>query len=240
MAGGSTPGAARSPDTVRLERCQARDGERRFWKCLHRLRGALEARRVLPGAGAFEAACAARLAQEAEARLQRFGRDCSDGGELPLSELLRCEAMLALGTALGNLCLDVLHNAGVAPAEAAARLKASDDCWRQLSAPHMRALYQQSPALLWRDVAWSPLVGVDAVGGGGGGDGGGGGGGDGGSSGDVRSSGGDSGSGGCGGGGGVYDTVGAKLAALEASIDTLQLLLLSDAVLTNQRQLEQH
>mgnify|MGYP001199297712 FL=1 len=204
MAGRSTPGAARSPDTVRLERCQARDGERRFWKCLHRLRGALEARRVLPGAGAFEAACAARLAQEAEARLQRFGRDCSDGGELPLSELLRCEAMLALGTALGNLCLDVLHNAGVAPAEAAARLKASDDCWRQLSAPHMRALYQQSPALLWRDVAWSPLVGVD------GGDGG------------------DS--------GGVYDTVGAKLAALEASIDTLQLLLLSDAVLTNQRQ----
>ena len=196
---------------------------------------------MLPGAGAFEAACAARLAQGAEARLQRFGRDCSDGGELPLSELLRCEAMLALGTALGNLCLDVLHNAGVAPAEAAARLKASDDCWRRLSAPHMRALYQQSPALLWRDVAWSPLVGVDAVGGGGGGggDGGGGGGGDGGSS----SGGGDSGSGGSGGSGGaggVYDTVGAKLAALEASIDTLQLLLLSDSVLTNQRQLGQH
>ena len=37
----------------------------------------------------------------------------------------------------------------------------------------------------------------------------------------------------------VYDTVGAKLAALEASIDTLQLVLLSDALLTNQRQLEQ-
>lgn len=179
---------------------------------------------MLPGAGAFEAACAARLAQEAEARLQRLGRDCSGGGELPLSELLRCEAMLALGTALGSLCLDVLHNAGVARAKAAARLKASDDCWRRLSAPHMRALYQQSPALLWRDVAWSPLVGVDAVGGGGSGGG---------------DSGGESGSGGSGVGGGVYDTVGAKLAALEASIDTLQLVLLSDAVLTNQRQLKQ-
>ena len=209
---------------MRLERRQARDGERRFWKCLHRLRGALEARCVLPGAGAFEAACAARLAQEAEARLQRLGRDCSGGGELPLSELLRCEAMLALGTALGSLCLDVLHNAGVARAKAAARLKASDDCWRRLSAPHMRALYQQSPALLWRDVGWSPLVGVDAVGGGGSGGG---------------DSGGESGSGGSGVGGGVYDTVGAKLAALEASIDTLQLVLLSDAVLTNQRQLKQ-
>ena len=46
------------------------------------------------------------------------------------------------------------------------------------------------------------------------------------------------GGGGGGGGGGVYDTVGAKLAALEASIDTLQLVLLSDALLTNQRQLE--
>ena len=115
---------------------------------------------------------------------------------------------IKLKKAAGSRDDAVLHNAGVAPAEAAARLKASDDCWRQLSAPHMRALYQQSPALLWRDVAWSPLVGVD------GGDGG------------------DS--------GGVYDTVGAKLAALEASIDTLQLLLLSDAVLTNQRQLEQH
>ena len=34
-------------------------------------------------------------------------------------------------------------------------------------------------------------------------------------------------------------TVGAKLAALEASIDTLQLVLLSDALLTNQSQLEQ-
>jgi len=128
--------------------------------------------------------------------------------------------MLALGTALGNLSLDVLHNAGVGRAEAAARLKASDDCWRRLSAAHMRALYQQSPALLWRDVAWSPLVGVDAYSGGG-------------------SGGGDGGSGGSGGGGGVYDTVGAKLAALEASIDTLQLVLLSDALLTNQRQLEQ-
>ena len=128
--------------------------------------------------------------------------------------------MLALGTALGNLSLDVLHNAGVGRAEAAARLKASDDCWRRLSAAHMRALYQQSPALLWRDVAWSPLVGVDAYSGGGSGGGGGG-------------------SGGGGGGGGVYDTVGAKLAALEASIDTLQLVLLSDALLTNQRQLEQ-
>ena len=91
----------------------------------------------------------------------------------------------------------------------------------------MRALYQQSPALLWRDVAWSPLVGVDAYSGGGGG------GGDGGSSGGARCGGGDG-----GGGGGVYDTVGAKLAALEASIDTLQLVLLSDALLTNQRQLE--
>jgi len=128
--------------------------------------------------------------------------------------------MLALGTALGNLSLDVLHNAGVGRAEAAARLKASDDCWRRLSAAHMRALYQQSPALLWRDVAWSPLVGVDAYSGGG-------------------SGGGDGGSGGSGGGGGVYDTVGAKLTALEASIDTLQLVLLSDALLTNQRQLEQ-
>ena len=125
--------------------------------------------------------------------------------------------MLALGTALGNLSLDVLHNAGVGRAEAAARLKASDDCWRRLSAAHMRALYQQSPAVLWRDVAWSPLVGVDAYSGGG-------------------SGGGD---GGSGGGGGVYDTVGAKLTALEASIDTLQLVLLSDALLTNQRQLEQ-
>ena len=148
--------------------------------------------------------------------------------------------MLALGTALGNLSLDVLHNAGVGRAEAAARLKASDDCWRRLSAAHMRALYQQSPALLWRDVAWSPLVGVDAFSGGGGG------GGDGGSSSDARCGGGDGGSGGNdggggggGGGGGVYDTVGAKLAALEASIDTLQLVLLSDALLTNQRQLEQ-
>ena len=140
--------------------------------------------------------------------------------------------MLALGTALGNLSLDVLHNAGVGRAEAAARLKASDDCWRRLSAAHMRALYQQSPALLWRDVAWSPLVGVDAYSGGGGG------GGDGGSSGGARCGGGDGGGGG-GGGGGVYDTVGAKLAALEASIDTLQLVLLSDALLTNQRQLEQ-
>jgi len=128
--------------------------------------------------------------------------------------------MLALGTALGNLSLDVLHNAGVGRAEAAARLKASDDCWRRLSAAHMRALYQQSPALLWRDVAWSPLVGVDAYSGGGSG----------------GSCGGD---GGSGGGGGVYDTVGAKLTALEASIDTLQLVLLSDALLTNQRQLEQ-
>ena len=136
--------------------------------------------------------------------------------------------MLALGTALGNLSLDVLHNAGVGRAEAAARLKASDDCWRPLSAAHMRALYQQSPALLWRDVAWSPLVGVDAYSGGGGG------GGDGGSSGGARCGGGDG--GGC---GGVYDTVGAKLAALEASIDTLQLVLLSDALLTNQSQLEQ-
>ena len=125
--------------------------------------------------------------------------------------------MLALGTALGNLSLDVLHNAGVGRAEAAARLKASDDCWRRLSAAHMRALYQQSPALLWRDVAWSPLVGVDAYSGGGSGGGG----------------------GGSGGGCGVYDTVGAKLAALEASVDTLQLVLLSDALLTNQRQLEQ-
>ena len=140
--------------------------------------------------------------------------------------------MLALGTALGNLSLDVLHNAGVGRAEAAARLKASDDCWRRLSAAHMRALYQQSPALLWRDVAWSPLVGVDAYSGGGGG------GGDGGSSGGARCGGGDGGGGG-GGGGGVYDTVGAKLAALEASVDTLQLVLLSDALLTNQRQLEQ-
>ena len=139
--------------------------------------------------------------------------------------------MLALGTALGNLSLDVLHNAGVGRAEAAARLKASDDCWRRLSAAHMRALYQQSPALLWRDVAWSPLVGVDAYSGGGGG------GGDGGSSGGARCGGGDGGGGG-GGGGGVYDTVGAKLAALEASVDTLQLVLLSDALLTNQRQLE--
>jgi hypothetical protein len=67
-------------------------------------------------------------------------------------------------------------------------------------------------------------VGVDAVGGGGSGGG---------------DSGGESGSGGSGVGGGVYDTVGAKLAALEASIDTLQLVLLSDAVLTNQRQLKQ-
>ena len=141
--------------------------------------------------------------------------------------------MLALGTALGNLSLDVLHNAGVGRAEAAARLKASDDCWRRLSAAHMRALYQQSPALLWRDVAWSPLVGVDAYSGGGSG------GGDGGSSGGARCGGGDGGSGGSGGGGGVYDTVGAKLTALEASIDTLQLVLLSDALLTNQRQLEQ-
>ena len=143
--------------------------------------------------------------------------------------------MLALGTALGNLSLDVLHNAGVGRAEAAARLKASDDCWRRLSAAHMRALYQQSPALLWRDVAWSPLVGVDAYSGGGSG------GGDGGSSGGARCGGGDGGSGGSGGGGGggVYDTVGAKLAALEASVDTLQLVLLSDALLTNQRQLEQ-
>jgi len=151
--------------------------------------------------------------------------------------------MLALGTALGNLSLDVLHNAGVGRAEAAARLKASDDCWRRLSAAHMRALYQQSPALLWRDVAWSPLVGVDAFSGGGSG------GGDGGSSGGARCGGVDGGSGGSGGGGGgggggsgggggVYDTVGAKLAALEASIDTLQLVLLSDALLTNQRQLE--
>jgi len=141
--------------------------------------------------------------------------------------------MLALGTALGNLSLDVLHNAGVGRAEAAARLKASDDCWRRLSAAHMRALYQQSPALLWRDVAWSPLVGVDAFSGGGSG------GGDGGSSGGARCGGGDGGSGGSGGGCGVYDTVGAKLAALEASVDTLQLVLLSDALLTNQRQLEQ-
>ena len=69
---------------------------------------------------------------------------------LTLTPTLTCEAMLALGTALGNLSLVVLHNAGVARAEAAARLKASDDCWRRLSAAHMRALYQQRPALLWR------------------------------------------------------------------------------------------
>ena len=43
---------------------------------------------MLPGAGAFEAACAARLAQQAEAREARSHRR---GGELPVSELLRCE-----------------------------------------------------------------------------------------------------------------------------------------------------
>ena len=172
--------------------------------------------RVLPGAGAFEAACAARLEREAAARTPlRGGRGggATDGGAGGAAgaahhgthELLRAEAMLALGAALNSLSLDVLHNAGLVPAAAAARLQASLDGWRPLSAPAARALCQQSTALLWKDAAWSPLLGVDA------------------STASLPPT-----------TRGVYDPIGAKLAALDVSVDTLQLVLLSDAVLTNQ------
>ncbi len=245
------PGAAQPPEGAAsrggaltvlvcgLTDALAREGERRFWTSLHRLRDALEARptpsppyarcsstvaapispqaqRVLPGAGAFEAACAARLEREAAARTPlRGGRGggATDGGAGGAAgaahhgthELLRAEAMLALGAALNSLSLDVLHNAGLVPAAAAARLQASLDGWRPLSAPAARALCQQSTALLWKDAAWSPLLGVDA------------------STASLPPT-----------TRGVYDPIGAKLAALDVSVDTLQLVLLSDAVLTNQ------
>ena len=71
--------------------------------------------------------------------------------------------MLALGTALGNLSLVVLHNAGVARAEAAARLKASDDCWRRLSAAHVRYVSNVSLVLSLPEAPRYSIVGPELV-----------------------------------------------------------------------------
>ena len=187
----------------------AREVERRFWTCLHRLRDALQHRRVLPGAGGFEGACIARLELHAEAAMATAMATAMAGAGAGVAELRRREAALAVGGALRGLLLATLRNGGVDADGAAARVDESVGRWRALvvSETRLRLRLHSSTAdaaARWTDAAWCPLLGIDGTS----------------AVGAAAEP--------------VYDAYGAKLAGLTASVDTVQLALLSDAVLTNQ------
>ena len=169
----------------------AREAERRFWGCFSRLRSAMRSGRVLPGAGAFEAACIAALERRAEAAAAAAA-DGAAAVEPAMDAVLRAEASAAFARAMRGMLRAPLDNAGVAADDAEGRITRAVGCWR---AGGVVAAATGEPSA-------SPLLG--AVG-----------------DGDD--------------GGTVYDALEPKLAAIRASVQTVELLLRADAMITNQQ-----
>ena len=221
QAGATNPehGAANSSGGAAVLLCGitadlAAEGESRFWGCLHRVRAALEARAVLPGAGACELACAAMLERDvAEGWSTAAATGVAAGQDGELSGALRAEAAQCVADALVKLVRIALLNSGATAATAAERIATSLEAWRTLPASEMQSAMRGGGSMRtqWSEPRWAPLA-ESAV---------------------------EDGSGSQGGsearlpaGGPVFDELTSKVAALHASIDVLHQALLSDAMLT--------
>ncbi|KAL1519011.1 hypothetical protein AB1Y20_003280 [Prymnesium parvum] len=186
----------------------ARETERRFLACLARLQAALQARRVLPGAGVCELLCVCCL--EAAAEERREAEAAAEPAASSLHQqhetmaLLRREAMLAFAGALRALVAQVLQNAGDRPADAEKKVERALERWRSVT-PYEAVEWcgpfapkGDSPA--FRDGQACPLLGLDGLA--------------------PHTP--------------IYDDLGAKKAAFMASVDALQLLFGSDLLIVNQ------